>query len=184
MVLRGGRIRFKASYIWDAPDDGKRYEVINGNLYVSPAPGWRHQFGLGNLFARLWNHITEHRLGVIVTAPVGVALDEENGVQPDIVYLSQARTGLISERGIEGAPDLVVEVLSPSTATVDRGKKMRRYAAAGILHYWLLNPANSSLEVYRLSEGRYQLVGIYRPGSVFQPELFPGLEIRIDDIWG
>ncbi|SRR5581483_7336823 len=177
------RVQFLASDIWDTPDDGKRYEVIDGELYVTPPPVWKHQNGLANLFSILTAFIRAHDLGKIVPAPVGVVLDEHNGVQPDIVYISRERLGIISERGVEGAPDLVVEVLSPSTRARDKGVKMRRYAAAGISHYWLLDPRNDSLEAYRLGKQGYERVGRFGPGSVFRPALFPGLEIPIDDLW-
>jgi Uma2 family endonuclease len=123
-------------------------------------------------------------LGELVAAPVGVVLDESTGVQPDLVYVSRERLGLISARGVEGAPDLVVEVLSPGTAVRDRGIKMRRYAAAGIPHYWLIDLDAPALQPYRLGERGYELTGTYGPGSVFRPELFPGLEIPVDELWG
>jgi Uma2 family endonuclease len=176
-------VRLKADDIWEAPDDEYRYEVIDGELYMSPAPSWRHQESLGNLYGYLWNWVRTHNLGKIVQAPVGVVLSDADGVQPDLVYISRERLGIISERGVEGSPDLVVEVLSPSTRGRDRGIKMRRYAAAGIPHYWLLDPESQSLEPYRLVGNGYELVGVFGPGSVFRPELFPGLEIPISELW-
>lgn len=182
MAMRG-RVRFKANDIWDAPEDGNRYEVIDGELFVTPAPGWLHQRGLNKLNIRLGQHIYDHDLGEIVTAPTAVVLDEETGVEPDLVYISRERLGIISERGVEGAPDLVVEALSPSTEARDRGIKMRRYAAAGIPHFWLLDPRSRTLEPYRLAETGYELIGVFGPGSIFRPALFPGLDIPIDDLW-
>jgi Uma2 family endonuclease len=111
-----------------------------------------------------------------------VVLDDENGLQPDLVYVSRERAGIITERGIEGAPDLVIEILSPSTAKRDRGIKMRRYAAAGVPHYWIVDPRTRTLEAYRLGEQGYVQTGLYGPGSVFRPDLFPGLEIPIDEL--
>src|SRR5215210_6946286 len=122
MAVRG--VRFKADDIWDMPEDGNRYEVIDGELYMSPAPAWRHQRASGVLFGYLWQHIHAHQLGEVVSAPTGVVLDEENGVQPDLLYISNERSGVIVERGVEGAPDLVVEILSPGTQARDRGVKM------------------------------------------------------------
>jgi Uma2 family endonuclease len=182
MAVRA-RVRFKADDIWDAPDDDKRYEVIDGKLYVTPAPVWRHQRGLGKLYWPIAQYVYGRQLGEVVTAPVGVVLDDENGVQPDLVYVSRDRQDIISERGIEGAPDLVVEVLSPGTQGRDRGIKMRRYALAGIPHYWIVDPATITLEAYRLGPRGYELLGRHGPGTVFHPELFPGLEISIDDLW-
>jgi len=182
MVLNP-KIRFKAEDIWDTPDDGKRYEVIDGALFVTPAPGWGHQYGLGKLYLHIAGHVYSHGLGAVVQAPVGVVLDDENGVQPDLVYISRERSHIISERGVEGAPDLIVEVLSPSTESRDKGIKMRRYAAAGVPHYWMLDYRRHFLEAYRLGEQGYELVGRYGPGDRFRPEIFPGLEIAIDDLW-
>jgi Uma2 family endonuclease len=182
MAVRRG-VQFLATDIWDTPDDGKRYEVIDGELFVTPPPIWKHQRGLSKLHIRLGVWIYGNNLGEIVTAPVGVVLDENNGLQPDLVYISRERLSIIHERGVEGAPDLVVEVLSPSTRARDKGIKMRRYAAAGVSHYWLLDPKTESLEAYRLAGQGYEMVGHHGPGSVFRPALFPGLDIPIDDLW-
>lgn len=182
MAVVHGPTRFKADDIWHTPDDGNRYEVIDGDLYVTPAPGWGHQLGVGNLYLFLAQHVRAHGLGKIVPAPTSVVLDEHTAVEPDIVFISRARESLISERGVEGAPDLVVEVLSPSTEATDRGVKLARYAAAGVPHYWILQLRRPSLEAYRLGLAGYELVHTSGPGEIFRPELFPGLEIRIDDL--
>lgn len=182
MAVRGN-VRYKADYIWEAPDDDNRYEVIEGELYVSPAPSWAHQSALSMLFGYLWQHITPRGLGRIVFAPTGVVLDEHNGVEPDLLFISRERLDIISRRGVEGVPDLVVEALSPSTRRRDRGVKMRRYAASGVANYWILDLDARMLEPYHLGPDGYVLTSIYGPGSVFCPELFPGLEIPIDDLW-
>jgi Uma2 family endonuclease len=179
----GSGVRFKAEDIWDCPDDGKRYEVIDGQLYVSPAPGWHHQRGLSKLHLLVAGYVYSRGLGEVVMAPLGVVLDDENGVQPDLIYISNERAQIIVERGLEGAPDLVAESLSPSTESRDRGIKMRRYAASGIPHYWLLDSRIRALEAYRPGPNGYELIGIYRAGDVFRPELFSGLEIPIDELW-
>lgn len=182
MVLRA-QVRFRADDIWDTPDDGKRYEVIDGALYMTPPPNWGHQYASTTLVGHIWPHVQRHNLGKIVTAPVGVVLDDENGLQPDLVFVSRERLHIISERGVEGAPDLVVEVLSRRTQSRDRGVKMRRYAAAGVPHYWIVVPRTRSIEAYRLTETGYELIGVYGPGSIFRPEIFPGLEIPVDSLW-
>lgn len=179
----GSGVRFRADDIWDTPEDGNRYEVIDGQLFVSPPPLEPHQRGLAALFGILWGYIRTRGLGHIYFAPIGVVLDEENGLQPDLVYVSREREGIIVERGIEGAPDLVVEVLSRSTQARDRGIKMRRYAAAGIPYYWILDPRARAPEEYRLSQEGYDRVGTHGPGALFKPQLFPDLEIAIDDLW-
>jgi Uma2 family endonuclease len=175
-------VRFLASDIWDAPDNGKKYEVIDGELYVSPAPVWKHQLQLNRLNKHVTTWVDDHHLGYVVTAPTGVVLDDENGVEPDLLFISHERAHIISDRGVEGAPDLIVEVLSPSTEARDRGLKLRRYATSGVPHYWILDTDGPRIEERVLGEDGYRLVGTFGPGEVFRPTIFPGLEIPMDDI--
>lgn len=177
------KVRYRAEDIWDMPDDGNTYEVIDGELYVSPSPGFRHQRSTGRLYLIIGPVVYRDELGEMVTAPLGVVLDPESGVQPDLLFIRRDRAGIISERGIEGAPDLVVEVLSPSTQSRDRGIKMRRYEAAGVPHYWIMDNNAPALETYELGSEGYRLTGTYGPGSILRSELFPGLEIGLDDVW-
>jgi Uma2 family endonuclease len=183
MMAARSRVRFKATDIWDVSDDNLRYEVIDGELFMTPAPSWQHQEALMKLALIVGQWVYGHGLGRVVQSPVGVVLDEEDGVQPDLIYVSRERASIISERGIEGAPDLVVEVLSPSTEARDRGVKMRRYAVAGVAHYWLVDLRTQALEAYILGEDGYQPAGVFGPGTVFRPALFPGLDITIDTLW-
>ncbi len=177
------RVGYKADYIWNTPDDGNRYEVIDGELHVTPPPSFRHQSTVAALFLRVGQHVERHELGKLLPAPLGVVLHEETGIQPDLVYFSHARAGIVSERGLEGAPDLVVEVLSPSTRANDRGKKMVSYALGGIPFYWIVDPTARSLEEYRLGPAGYELVATLGPTDIFRPMLFPGLEIRFAELW-
>jgi Uma2 family endonuclease len=157
--------------------------VIDGELYMSTAPDLDHQRPSGALLALIWPHVREHDLGEVFVAPVGLILDEENGLQPDLVYVSRARSAILTRRGIRGTPDLVAEVLSPSTEARDRGVKMRRYASGGVRHYWLIAPDSRTLEAYRLGAAGYELIGTYGPADTFRPEIFPGLAIPIADLW-
>ncbi len=182
MVVRRA-VRFRADDIWDTPDDGNRYEVIDGELYMTPPPIELHQRGSGNLYGYIWMYLRSNPIGRVYSAPIGLTLDESNGLQPDIIYISNERRDIIKERGIEGAPDLVVEVLSPSTEARDRGVKLQRYAAAGVPHYWMLAPRTRTLEAYTLGSNGYELIGEFGPGSVFLPDLFPGLDLPIDALW-
>ncbi len=175
--------RFKAADIWEVPEDGFRYEVIDGALYMNPAPNVAHQYASGALFGILFQHVHANNLGVLLAAPTGVVLDDESAVQPDLVFLSSARRFLLSERGIEGAPDLVVEILSPRTEALDRGVKMRRYARGRIAECWLVDPRVHRLEAYRLVGEGYELAASVGPGDVFRPTGFPGLEIPLDALF-
>ena len=185
IAIRG---RFLADDIFDTPDDGKRYEVIEGDLYVTTAPDLDHQEPITQLMGLIVPYLRQRprgRRGKLYTSPVGLILDERNGVQPDLVYVSPDRAGILTRRGIRGVPDLVVEILSPSTEATDRGVKFRRYAAFGIPHYWIINPATRTLEAYRLAAGadEFELSGTFGPDATFEPELFPGLAIPIGDLW-
>ena len=182
MALRS-TVRFKADDIWDTPEDGNRYEVIDGQLFMTPPSLEPHQRGLSGLHRILAPHVHARQLGNLYFAPIGVVLDDENGIQPDLVFVSRERRSIITERAIVGAPDLVVEALSPSTRARDRGIKMRRYARSGVPYYWILDPRARTLDEYALVERGYELIGTSGPGTVFRPRLFPGPEIPIDDLW-
>jgi Uma2 family endonuclease len=175
--------RFLATDIWDTPEDGNRYEVIDGNLYVTPPPVPEHQGALGELYGYLWAYLKERPIGRVFFAPIGVVLDDRNGVQPDLVYLSHERMQLVGDRAIEGAPDLVVEALSPSTRSRDLGIKKRRYEAAGVSAYWIVDPVQRTLEAFELKDGKYGEAEVYDVNSIFRPALFPGLEIAINDLF-
>jgi Uma2 family endonuclease len=177
------RVRFEAEDVWEAPGDDYRYEVIDGKLHATPSPSWQHQLAASNLPRLIGTYVRARGLGCAVPAPLGVVLDPETAVQPDLVHISRERAGLISARGIEGPPDLVVEVLSPKTAIRDRAIRMRRYAAAGIQRYWPVASEARTIESCRLGAQGYELTGTYGSGGTFQPDLFPGLDIPVDDLW-
>ncbi|HEV3051620.1 MAG TPA: Uma2 family endonuclease [Longimicrobium sp.] len=134
------------------PDDGNRYEVIAGDLYVTPSPSPLHTRIAFQLASILEAFVARHDLGWVTPAPVDVLLGPDDYVQPDVVFLRRERGAKITDRGIEVPPDLVVEVLSPSTAFRDRGLKRERYADFGVPEYWIIDPQAQRLEVYRLAE--------------------------------
>lgn len=140
------------------PDDGRRYELHDGELSVTPAPGTRHQRVIGEMYVLLRAHVETHRLGEVFLSPVDCILSDTTVVEPDLVYLDPTRAHLVSERAIEGAPTLVVEVLSPSTTTIDRSRKRELYARHEIPYYWIVDPVAGMLEAYGLAEGRYTLL--------------------------
>src|SRR5262249_48152436 len=138
------------------PDDGNRYEVIDGVLYVSPFPTYAHQEACGQLFAFLNQHVRANRLGKVFPAGLKVVLDNPTGVGPDIVFVSTARMAQMREDGFYGAPDLVVEVLS-SKPEMDRFVKLHKYARAGIPHYWIVDPVQKRFIEYCLEGDRYRI---------------------------
>ena len=177
------RVQLLAADIWDTPDDENRYEIIDGDLYLTPPPSLAHQHAVSELLLTLRSFAKGHDLGEVYVAPLGVILDPTTGVQPDLVFISRGRLEIMKDQGLEGAPDLAVEVLSPSTASRDRGIKMRRYAASGIEHYWIVDPRNRTLEAYRLGANGFDSIVSLGQDDLFTPELFPGLAINLSELW-
>ncbi|MBF0319944.1 MAG: Uma2 family endonuclease [Nitrospirae bacterium] len=139
-------------------DDDTRYEIIEGDLHMTPAPGFSHQNISSDLEYILKKYIKENRLGYIVTAPTDVILSEENVVQPDILFIARGRRGIIKERGVFGPPDLAVEIISPSSHYRDVHVKKNLYERFGVAEFWIVNPYMKSIEVLMLnSSGQYEL---------------------------
>src|SRR5262245_2831289 len=166
------------------PDDGRRYEILDGELEVSPAPEPRHQAVSRNLLVLLHAHVQERGLGSIYYAPIDVILAPTTVMQPDLVYVARGRESIITERAIEGSPDLVVEILSSWSVARDRGKKAKLYAHFGIRHYWVVDPRALLIDLYEVGEGKkYRLVARYEGAVRVRPSLFPDLEIDLGRVW-
>ncbi len=137
-----------------APEDGNRYEAIGGELYMTPPPSFEHQRISHRLAVALHRILEAPGHGVVVAAPVGVEFpDTEEGVQPDLVFVSRERSGIIRRGWIRGAPDLVVEILSPTTARRDRGVKRDLYRRQGVAEYWMVDRDARSVEVWSFAAG-------------------------------
>lgn len=141
--------------LFDLPDDGRRYEIIDGELYEMTAPNSEHALTIMNLIAVLLPVVSSLG-GKLLTAPLDVFFPGANPVQPDLLVLLPARLTSISKRGIEGAPDLVIEVLSPSNSARDRLAKRSLYARGGVSEYWLTSPEAASVEVLGLDGEVYR----------------------------
>src|SRR3989304_6085685 len=138
--MRGERVVLTYKDYEALPADGRRYELHEGELSVTPAPSPRHQRILRNLSEVLWQHVKTRGLGEVFFAPIDCLLSETTVVQPDLVFLDTTRVGLVSDRGIEGAPTLVVEIVSPSTMLIARSTKRQLYAPPGGPSYWIVVP--------------------------------------------
>lgn len=146
------------------PEDGRRYEVIDGRLYVTPVPPVVHQEVVGRVLAAIARHADTHDLGRVIIGPVGVRLPGQPvPLLPDIVFISKGRLDIIGEAYVEGAPDLVVEVTAADSSPFDRHEKRRVYEQAAVPEYWLLDYQKRAAEVYWLSENQYQR----QPGRSF-----------------
>jgi len=164
------------------PDDGRRYELHRGELSALPTPGTLHQGTLVALGSCLHEHVRARGLGKVFLAPTDCILSNVTVVQPDVLYIATDRLAIISERGIEGAPTLVVEVLSPSTAHLDRDWKMKLYAEHGVPYYWIADPESRSVEAYTLTGAAYALAGRVMNAPASLPP-FSDLMVDPASIW-
>lgn len=163
------------------PDDGKRYELLEGDLVVTPAPSPLHQRVSKRLQRQLESYFETRGLGEVFNAPVDVILTPHDVVQPDLVVVGQAAQ--VSNRGIEGAPLLVVEVLSPTTRERDRTIKASRYSTLGVKHYWILDPEAQQLECYLLEATRYVLRARGEGRTTLTHPDFAELTISLGGLW-
>jgi Uma2 family endonuclease len=152
MATRAQQTVWSYSEFARLPDDGNRYEVIAGELHVTPAPRPRHELASQRLNKLLLNFVDDHDLGWVLTAPVDVLFAEGDYMEPDIVVVLRGGEKIITDRGIEGPPDLIVEVVSGATAARDRGIKRERYAHFGVPLYWIMDGERRQMEVYPLQE--------------------------------
>jgi Uma2 family endonuclease len=165
------------------PDDGLRYEVIEGRLVAEPSPRRAHQRAVLRLAALLDAHVRPRGLGEVFVAPFDVILGLRTVVVPDIVFVSAERSAIVAERGVEGAPDLVIEVLSSGTRRRDRVAKMKAYARSGVRHYWVVDPEDRTLEAFVLGDAGYSRVAAVEGDDAFEPRLFPGLTVPLAALW-
>lgn len=166
------------------PDDGQRYEIIDGELYVSPAPNIKHQTVSINLSTVLNVHVRAERLGRVLAAPTDVRFLEHSTVQPDLLYVSEARRSIITRQNVAGPPDLVIEIMSPPSTEMDLQIKRELYARHGVPHYWIAHPQEEWLRAYALgSDGQYELVAEGHGDMLFSAPPFPDLTIPLEMLW-
>jgi Uma2 family endonuclease len=162
------------------PEDRLRHELIGGEHFMSPSPAVKHQVVVMNLGRILSGHARAHKLGTVLVGPVDVVFTESDVVVPDVVYVGTAHAERVHKLYIAGAPDLVVEVLSPSGRARDRIKKRRLYRAHGVPEYWIVDPAAETVEVYR---AEFPVGLSAAAGDVLGTPLLPGLQIPLHEIF-
>ncbi len=161
----------------DAPDDGKRREIVGGELIVNPAPTPDHQRALRSFFRELDAYIVREACGEAFFAPIDVLLNRFNIVQPDLAFVSRDQANaLITDRGIEGAPTLIAEVVSPGSSGIDRVRKMALYAEAGVREYWIVDPRRRLLEAFELVGDGFEAILPGTHGAIAS-RVLPGLAI-------
>jgi Uma2 family endonuclease len=164
------------------PDDGNRYEVLDGELCVTPSPRPAHQDVVGALTERLRPFVRRNGLGRVYPGPVDVLFREGDYLVPDLVFVRRDQLHLVTERGVECTPDLVVEIVSPSTALRDRTVKRERYARLGVPEYWIIDADARRVEVYRLQMDADE-PHVVTDRLTWQPLAGgPGLEFKVNDL--
>ena len=164
-------------------EEEKRYEIIDGRRYTVPAPTPYHQWISSRLERALEDYVTQHDLGTVLHAPCDVVLSPIDVVQPDIFFIAQEHRGIITDRNIWGAPDLVVEILSPTTAEKDRDLKRKLYAAYGVREFWIVSPEGQTVEVLKLGETGYRRAGLYAGDEELRSPSFPELAIPLASVF-
>ena len=165
------------------PEDGKRYEILDGDLVVTASPLTRHQRVSRRLFSALDHYAQQQDLGELFFAPIDVILDRHTIVVPDLVFISKPRSAIIQAHGIVGAPDLLVEIFSPSTAERDRDTKARLYARFGVDHYWIVDAEREELYVYSRDGAVYRAPTIHGGRTVVRVAPFPDLALDLGVVW-
>ncbi len=167
------------------PDDGRRHELIEGDHYMTPSPSERHQRIAMNLSGTLWRYLVTRPIGRAYAAPFDVVLSTIDVVQPDLFFVSSAKASIVTDRNIQGAPDLVVEILSETTRKTDEIVKRKLYERFGVPEYWIIDPEIETIKVYRVTaQGYRRIAELSREADdTFSTPLLPDLTILLQDIF-
>jgi Uma2 family endonuclease len=165
------------------PEDGRRYELMEGDLFVSPAPSTEHQTVLGRLLFELMRQLDQRGLAVTFAAPVDVILEDTSVVQPDIIVVATDRKHLITKRALEGPPDIAVEILSQSSIDRDRHLKRRLFERFAVPEYWIVDAEHGMVDVLHFIDGGYRQVAKLDRASTLTSRRFPDLAIVLEPIF-
>lgn len=187
MTVRSAPSKMTYQDLLRLPEDLLRHELIEGEHIVSAAPTLRHQRVAFNLAFAISAFVRPRALGEVFMAPVDVLFSQFDVVEPDVLFVSKANAPRLRERHVEGAPDLAIEVLSPSSARIDKVRKLRLYERHGVREYWLVDPATDTLDIHRLTAGgrlALQASLSHAAGDVLETPLLAGLRIALREIFG
>ncbi len=165
------------------PETGPRYQLIEGELFMSPAPNRYHQVISRNIEFLLMKYLEKHPVGELYDAPFDVYLTEHNVFQPDKVFVANKRRSILTNGGAEGAPNLVMEILSDSTAHLDKNAKRKVYASMGVQELWIIDPEAKSVAIYCLQKDADHPGAVHRETASFRSPCFPGLNISAREIF-
>ena len=182
MVTATTRVRFTYEDYLNTPED-KRYELLDGELIMVASPNIPHQNTLREVVFCVIGFVKRHDLGEMFFAPTDVILSDTDVVQSDLLFISHERAHIIAHNAIHGAPDLVVEILSPSTARRDLTFKRRLYAKHGVKEYWQMNIDERRVTVLSLGDNDYEVAAVYGGGDTLTSPILPGFTLAIDEIF-
>ena len=182
MAIPNPEVKFTYQDYLNTPED-KRYELLDGELIMTPAPGELHQSASAQLGWRLVQFASENNMGRVYHAPFDAVLSDTDVVQPDLLYVSNERSRVITPENIQGPPDLVVEILSPSTATRDRTFKRTLYARHRVKEYWMVDTTVKDITVLLLGDRGFEVVDVYGEGEAMTSPTLTGFRINLDDIF-
>jgi Uma2 family endonuclease len=167
------------------PDDGKRHEIIDGDHYETPSPSTKHQRISANLLFALSLYLRDHRIGEVFVAPLDVVFSDVNVVEPDLLYISRERSNVLTEQHVRGAPDLVVEIVSPGTRKTDEVTKRKLYERFDVLEYWVVDPELDTIKIYRRVQNVFTRISelTLEQGEMFTTPLLPDFSVSLAEIF-
>jgi Uma2 family endonuclease len=167
------------------PRDGsKRFELIEGEVFMTPSPNTKHQIAAGNLHLALETFVREKKLGRVFFAPYDVVFSEWTALEPDLLFIRKDRYPIITDANVRGAPDLVIEILSPRRKAYDRETKLRVYEAGGVLEIWYVDPEERTVEILNLGlDGRYAFTARLSGNAAIVSKALPGVALRVDEVF-
>ncbi len=174
--------KFTHADLLGCPEDNKRREIIDGELFVTPAPRIPHQTILVRLTAAIQNYLSENPVGTLLVSPMDVIFSNFDVLEPDLLLVLNERKEILKD-WVRGAPDLVVEILSPTTEARDRGIKLKAYGRFGVQEYWIVDPDARAVEIYRLAKKSYKLVQTCRESDSLTSSLLPGFSCPLTSIF-
>ncbi len=181
-VITAPKITVKEFFEMDL-EEGYYYELINGIIVKKQAPKPIHQIASGEIYGELRNFVKEKQLGRVLASPIDVFFDDYNNTQPDILFIKKDRLFIITDHGIEGTPDLIVEILSPSSFKRDKKEKFDLYMRFGVQEYWIVDPYYKSIEVFVLENNKYVLASEASEAGIIQSKVLEGLSLEISTVF-
>ncbi len=176
--------KFTYKDLQEMPDDGKRYQLIDGELYVMPSPNRAHQRAVGNLYVLLREQVEKTGRGEVYLAPFDVVFDPMNVVQPDLIVVGKERLAILTEANVTGVPDIAIEVLSPSNKRFDREKKLQLYGRVGVPELWYFDPADRTAEIFHAeARGRCVLTAKLEGRGTIASKVVSGLSVELEDVF-